>query len=181
MPTAYLIHGTSTRDADWFPWLEQAAGPEIKVVRLSLPNPYEPQQDEWNAAVDRQIPAKDGLTLIAHSLGCVTALRFVQRHQLKDVKLLLVAAFDKPLPTYPELDAFMQPKPNYEQILPKLSQSTVITALDDPIAPWDFAADVARQLYAKLITRKHGGHFLASDGYEQFPLVLKELKQMTKA
>ena len=27
MKKAYLIHGTSTRDDDWFPWLEKAARP----------------------------------------------------------------------------------------------------------------------------------------------------------
>ena len=29
---AYLIHGTSTKDDDWFPWLEKAAKPEIYLT-----------------------------------------------------------------------------------------------------------------------------------------------------
>lgn len=43
---AYLIHGTSTRDDDWFPWLEGAAAPEIKLDRIFLPNPFSPQANE---------------------------------------------------------------------------------------------------------------------------------------
>lgn len=105
---AYLIHGTSTKDDDWFPWLEKAAAPEIKVDRLDLPNPFDPDQQQWNQAVDAQIPVEDGITIIAHSLGCVTALRYVERHQIKDVKLILVGAFVDNLPAYPKLNNFMQ-------------------------------------------------------------------------
>lgn len=44
MKKAYLIHGTSTRDDDWFPWLEKAARPAIELDRLWLPDPFAPQQ-----------------------------------------------------------------------------------------------------------------------------------------
>ncbi|RVU70339.1 MULTISPECIES: alpha/beta hydrolase [Lactobacillus] len=173
---AYLIHGTSTKDDDWFPWLEQAAAPEIKVNRLDLPNPFNPEQNEWNQAVDAQIPVEDGITIIAHSLGCVTALRYVERHQIKDVNLILVGAFVDPLSAYPELNNFMNPAPDLSKIKSKISHATVITAVNDPIAPYKMAVKVANELGAKLIVRENGGHFLSSDGYTEFPLVLKELK-----
>lgn len=178
MTTAYLIHGTSTKDDDWFPWLEQAAKPAIKVKRLSLPHPFNPVREEWDAAVDQQIPAQDGITIIAHSLGCVTALRFVERHQISNVNLILVGAFAEPLPTYPELNAFMDPQPDTANIKDKLAHATVITAQNDPIAPYQYAVAVANDINAKLILRPTGGHFLTSDGYQQFPLVLDELRNM---
>lgn len=180
MTNAYLIHGTSTRDDDWFPWLEKAAAPNIKLERIFLPSPFAPQAKEWNDAVDQQIPADNGLILVAHSLGCVTALRFVARHQLQDVRLLLVGAFDQGLPTYPELDSFMTPVPNYQQITPKVSRATVITAKDDPIVPFHDSVNVAHQLGAKLIVQPTGGHFLTSDGFSEFPLALKELQGLVK-
>ena len=40
MKKAYLIHGTSTRDDDWFPWLEKAARPAIELDHLWLPDPF---------------------------------------------------------------------------------------------------------------------------------------------
>ena len=98
MKKAYLIHGTSTRDDDWFPWLEQAAKPNIAVDRIMLPNPFAPDPQEWADAIDQQVPAQDGVILIAHSLGCISTLRFVERHDLHDARLLLVGAFDEPLP-----------------------------------------------------------------------------------
>lgn len=178
MTNAYLIHGTSTRDDDWFPWLEKAAAPAIKLDRIFLPNPFAPRTTEWDAAVDQQVPADDGLILVAHSLGCVTALRFVARHHLHDAHLLLVGAFDQGLPAYPELDEFMTPAPDYKKIKPKVSKATVITAKDDPIAPYHDSVNVAHRLGAKLIVQDTGGHFLTSDGFREFPLALKELHRL---
>lgn len=175
---AYLIHGTSTKNDDWFPWLEKAAAPAITVHRLTLPNPFNPNQSDWNQALDAQIPVNKGLTLIAHSLGCVTALRFVERQPVQQVKMILVGAFVNDLPAYPQLNAFMQPQPDFKKIKPKIAQATVITAVNDPIAPYQMAVQVAHQLGAKLIVRQTGGHFLSSDGYTEFPLVLKELRRM---
>lgn len=177
--SAYLIHGTSTKDDDWFPWLEKAAAPAIKVHRLDLPNPFNPDQEEWNQAVDSQVPAQDGLILIAHSLGCVTALRYVARHQINQVKLILVGAFVDDLPAYPDLNSFMTPQPDFNQIKNKITAATVITAVNDPIAPYKMAVKVAHQLGAKLIVKQKGGHFLSSDGYTKFPLVFQELKRMS--
>ena len=63
MKNAYLIHGTSTRDDDWFPWLEEEAKPTIALDRIWLPNPFNPQQAEWDQAVDDQIHTQDNLIL----------------------------------------------------------------------------------------------------------------------
>ncbi|MBD5806811.1 RBBP9/YdeN family alpha/beta hydrolase [Limosilactobacillus walteri] len=175
MTKAYLIHGTSTRDDDWFPWLAEAAKPSIEIDRLWLPNPYHPIQSEWDQAVDHQIEPHDGIILIAHSLGCITALRYLEHQQIKSVRLLLVGAFDKTLPNYPQLDEFMLPAPNYQQIISKISKATVITAKDDPIAPYKNSIEVANKIRAKLIVLENGGHFLSSDGFTNFPLALKEL------
>lgn len=101
MTKAYLIHGTSTRDDDWFPWLEEAVAPAIKLDRIWLPEPFNPSPIEWAQAIDQQVPAEDGVVLVAHSLGCISALRFIERHRINDARLLLVGAFDQPLPTYP--------------------------------------------------------------------------------
>lgn len=174
---AYLIHGTSSRDDDWFPWLEEAVAPTIKLDRIMLPNPYNPNQKAWDQAVDDQLPDQGEVTIVAHSLGCVTALRYVARHDVQ-ANLILVGAFDQNLPTYPELDDFMKAKPDYRQIKPKIKAATVIAAQNDPIAPYQYGVQVANRLGAKLIVQPTGGHFLTSDGYREFPLVKDELIKM---
>lgn len=180
MTKAYLIHGTSTRDDDWFPWLEQAAKPTIELDRLWLPEPFNPDPQEWANAIDQQLPAKDGLIIVAHSLGCISALHFLERHPIHDARLLLVGAFDQPLPSYPQLNSFVLPPLDYQQVAPKVSQATVITAKDDPIAPYQGSVAVAKHLGAKLIVQATGGHFLGPDGFTEFPLVAKELQRIAK-
>lgn len=174
---AYLIHGTSTRDDDWFPWLEKAASPAIKVDRLAMPEAFAPHFKTWQQFLDQQLPTTPGLTLVAHSLGCVTAIKFVQRHpELQDVNLVLVAPFDRPLPESPSLDEFVSQPVDYQQVAPRLHKSVVITAKNDWIAPFENAEQIAHGLEAKLIVNLMGGHYLAGDGFEKFPQVLKELK-----
>ena len=180
MKQVYLIHGTSTRDDDWFPWLEDAAKPTIKLDRLWLPDPFNPNPQAWDQAVDDQIPVADGITIVAHSLGCITALNFVARHQIKDVRLLLVGAFDRSLPLYPSLDGFTNLRPDYADLRTKVAKATVITAKNDSIAPYRQAITIASELGAKLICQEQGGHYLTSDGFHEFPLALKELERLSK-
>lgn len=178
MTKAYLIHGTSTRDDDWFPWLEKAVAPAISLDRIWLPEPFNPSPTEWARAIDQQVPAEDGVVLVAHSLGCISALRFIERHSLADARLLLVGAFDQPLLAYPQLAAFTTPALRYDQVAPKVSKATVIAAQDDPIAPFKGSARVAHALGAKFIAQATGGHFLSSDGFTTFPLAAKELQRI---
>lgn len=178
---AYLIHGTSTRDDDWFPWLEKAARPQIQVERLSLPTPFNPDPQQWQDACDSQIQPAPALTIVAHSLGCVTALRYVERHtELTGVRLLLVGAFAEKLPAYPELASFVQPALDCDKIQDRLAKATVICAQNDPIAPYQDGVAVAHGIGAKLIVQNTGGRFLTSDGYRSFPLALKELRQLVQ-
>lgn len=179
MAKAYLIHGTSTRDDDWFPWLEKAAKPGITVDRLAMPEPFAPHLATWQKFLDGQLPTEPGLTIVAHSLGCITAIKFVERHpELKDVNLVLVSPFDQPLENAEGLDEFVKEPVDYKQVAPRLHKATVITAKNDWIAPFENAEQIAHGLEAKLIVNYMGGHYLAGDGFKEFPQVLDELKRV---
>ena len=185
MPHAYLIHGTSTKDDDWFPWLEEQAAlcePSIGLTRLGLPDPYDPDPQRWQAAIDRQIPTDHDIVLVAHSLGCISAIRWVERHEdAHNIGLVLVGAFDRPLPAYPQLDRFVEPSVDYDKVDSKLTEPVVITSKDDPIAPMRGALSVAERLDAQAVLHATGGHFLASDGFTAFPTALAELQRSASA
>ena len=118
---------------------------------------------------------------MAHSLGCVTALRYLARHpEIKGANLVLVGAFVDPLPTYPSLDAYMAGELDLKDLQPQLHRATVIVAKDDYVAPYQLGVAVAKGLGAKLIVQDRGGHFLTSDGYEQFPLVLINISRKSR-
>lgn len=178
MKTAYLIHGTSLPTDDWFPWLKKMARQrlncQLKIV--ALPNPFAPVPAQWDAACDRAIHTTDNVVIVAHSLGCIEALRFIEKHALTHVRLILVSGFDQPIYTYPQLDDFADHSFNYARdILPKVTESTVITAKDDRVVPTAYTQELARHLQADLVVESRGGHFLGADGYTQLPIVLETL------
>ncbi len=72
----------------------------------------------------------------------------------------------------------MKPAIDLKKLQDKVSQAVVITAQNDPIAPYQYSVAVANQLGAKLILRPTSGNFLTADGFREFPLVKTELEKM---
>ncbi len=183
MPISFTARPPRTTTGS--PWLEKAAGqsdPVIGLTRLDLPDPFRPDPQQWADSIDRQIAADHDIVLVAHSLGCIAAIRWVERHEhARNIGLVLVGAFDRPLPRYSALDPFVEPPVDYTKVDGKLTDPVVITAKDDPIAPMRGALGVADRLGAHAILHATGGHFLASDGFTSFPTVLDELRSTARA
>ena len=59
-------------------------------------------------------------------------------------------------------------------------QRVVIGALDDPIVPYTYTDSLAKSLDAKMVTVAKGGHFMGSDGFTEFPLLLDELSILNR-
>jgi predicted alpha/beta hydrolase family esterase len=49
---------------------------------------------------------------------------------------------------------------------------------DDSIVPYKQTEDLGRLLQAKFFAFERSGHFLASDGFNQLPIVYEELQNM---
>lgn len=56
----------------------------------------------------------------------------------------------------------------------------VIAALDDHIIPHQYSDILAKDLQADYIRLQQGGHFLAREGWLEFPLVLEKIKSYFK-
>lgn len=80
MKRAVIVHGWSdSPEGSWFPWLKhelEAAGYSVTVP--AMPDPDEPKIKEWIAALREAIGEPDvALTLVGHSVGCQTILRYL--------------------------------------------------------------------------------------------------------
>jgi len=53
-----------------------------------------------------------------------------------------------------------------------------ITATDDDIVPTEATQKLAKTLDAKLIILSSGKHFIARDGYTDFPILLNEIHKL---
>ncbi|MTD38709.1 serine hydrolase family protein [Erwinia sp. CPCC 100877] len=175
----FLIHGyTASPAANWFPWLKEEVKKQFnqEMTVLKMPNPAAPEPEKWDAFCDSQIVHADGITIIGHSLGCIEALRFVDQHELNDVRLILVSGFDETTAWLPQLAAFTEKPLNYSKILPKIKQAVVISALDDDIIPYHYSETLARHLHCKFVLMPTGKHFIDRDHVLTLPIVLEELK-----
>ncbi|WP_440224207.1 RBBP9/YdeN family alpha/beta hydrolase [Dokdonella sp. MW10] len=175
-----IVHGYAASPSDhWFAWLErelEARGAEVSIV--SLPSPSEPKPGEWQHAIETQVPVLDADTwFVAHSLGSIAVLRFLAS-QGRDTTIggyALVSGFNERLPLLPQLDDFIVADLDHARLAGVTPTRIVIAARDDAIVPFAASERLAASLDARFIAVERGGHFLGSDGFTTFPLILIEL------
>lgn len=172
----YIIHGYgASPSSHWFPWLKKKLSEKgITADVLRMPNAKSPDLDRWLNHLSLDV---DGLSrdtyFVAHSLGCVTLLNYLQQMNASPQigGFILVSGFAKPLPSLPVLDAFTRQPLNGHKIMLSAKKRVVISAKDDPVVPFSFSKELARQIQADFHETESGGHFLESNGFITFPLV----------
>jgi len=178
----YIVHGYSASPSDhWFSWLKKEMEKKGAIVSIvNLPSPDNPEPNEWQQALEAQISSLDRNTyFVAHSLGSIALLKFFEGAQDTTAigGYILVSGFNNSLPILPQLDSFNKPSIAYDKLVHMTDNRTVISAIDDSIVPHALSKELADSLDAKFIPLERGGHFLESDGFTEFPLVLDELEK----
>lgn len=178
-----IIHGyRATPGNHWFPWLKDkltAIGVDVEII--AMPTPQTPKLDEWLNQLAQSAKDMDSDTyFVAHSLGCITLLRFLLRQNSSQPigGLVLVSGFAQSLPTLPILDEFVEQPLDYHQLIQRASQCAGIAAKDDPIVPFAFSKELMEQLKADFFEVDKGGHFLEGDGFTALPIVFDVLVDM---
>lgn len=174
----FVVHGYQASPGEhWFPWLKSRfTTAQDSVTVLELPTPNEPAESGWTAELHRAIGRPTGDTVIvAHSLGCITALRYLASLEpgwsLRG--LILVAGFAEPVASLPLLDPFTADNGFVDELL--VTRCTVIRSDNDTVVDPAATARLAARLHATLITIPGGGHFGSADGYQRFPELQQEL------
>jgi uncharacterized protein len=177
----YIVHGYSALPSDhWFPWLRdnlEQRGAAVSIV--DLPSPDNPQPDEWQEALENQVSVLDRETyFVTHSLGSITLLRYLESITSNERigGYILVSGFNGSLPNLRQLDSFQRIGIDYERLVQITGNRVVIAALDDASVPHAFTEKLAKSLDANFISVERGGHFLDSDGFTEFPLLLNEFE-----
>lgn len=179
----YILHGyTASSQAEWFPWLKNKlieVGATVTV--FDMPNPNAPVPEEWDAYLSNTIVECDENTFfVGHSLGCIALLRYLEKQAVtaKIGGIILVSGFLKPVPTLPMLDSFLRQELKILQLVEMIKQRLVISSPKDWIVDYQYSCELAKQMEARLITVENGGHFIAQEGFTEFPLVYDELCKM---
>jgi len=179
-----LIHGlAATKKSNWFPWIETQVKHNLglSLQSISLPHSKIPNRDKWLGSLNKEILCPDENTFfIAHSLGCITLLKYIEG--LPDTivvgGVILISAFDESLPLIPLINSFVERKPIYGRIIPKVRNIKVIGSTNDIIVPIKYTKKVAAQLHASVTEIQRAGHFTTQDGYTSFPELYSILVKM---
>jgi len=178
----HIVHGFNASPAEhWFPWLKlqlESKGHTASV--LDLPSSHAPEPQAWVEAMQDQVRTLDKDTyFVSHSLGGIALLRFLERAGIDHAigGFVLVSGFNAPLSVLPQLDAFAKPDLDVRKLARIATHRTVIASLDDAGVPHTLSETLAKALEARYVTVEQGGHFLGSEGFTEFPLMLSELER----
>lgn len=180
MKKAVIIHGYEGSPKDcWLPWLADKLKKEGFDVEVpSMPNPNGPHIEAWVGTIDLLLskPGKDTF-LIGHSLGCITALRYVQSLSPKSRigGMVLVGGFIESI-NISQIDEFTQESLNLKKIKSICPKITMITSDNDEEIPLEQSRNMASKLGAKLIVEKGKGHFDDYAKVFELPSALNAIK-----
>ena len=182
-PQVYVIHGYLASPSDhWFPWLKKTMEEkQVSVEVLALPDSSAPVSGAWHQTLMEGIEVLDENTyLIAHSLGCATLLRYLEAALGKKSigGIILVSGFVSSMSSRPQFDAFVDRVFDFNKVIDATPQRAVIASRQDDIVPYDYSEQLAMSLDASLHSIDGAGHFLGSDGYDEFPQLLDVLQTM---
>jgi predicted alpha/beta hydrolase family esterase len=177
---AWIIHGYGASPEDhWFGWLAERLNADgILTTIPALPNPQDPDPAQWTDAVRAHLGALDeNSTIVAHSLGCLTVLRYLRSlpGPWRLGTLVLVAGFVDPLPGLPELNSYIGDGCEVEGLSDHIGRLTIIRSDADPYVPSGHTDRLAKLLGASAEVVPGAGHFLASDGVTSLHQVLEAI------
>ncbi len=178
---AVILHGyTASPSHHWFGWLAESLEEEgIATLVPELPDSCSPDPAAWHAAALDAIGTPDeGLLVVAHSLGCVTALRALGSfgNSSGDAGwrlggLVLVSPFETRVAGLPELDPFVTEPIDLTAIIGACPLRAVICSDNDTRVSTSLSWAVASRLEADLQTVRRAGHFRGDDGFTELPEV----------
>ncbi len=181
---AVLVHGwRGWPENAWFPWLRmQLEARGWTVIVPALPNPMVPERTAWVAAVEMAIQSViDGgvpaskITLVGHSLGCLTILRALERHEGKPfANVVLVSGFGRNFGAFGLGPWFDHPL-KFDLIRATSKRWGVLHGEGDVIVPVQEGKWLADQLGVPVTRTEWPGHFMHEEGVTQLPEVLDAL------
>lgn len=148
------------------------------IVRVNQHNWTHPEKQTWVEKLNATISENDEpVILIAHSLGCITAVHWADQFDAENiVAALLVAPADVEKSCSEKLKSFA-PLPKKALPFP----SIVVASTDDPYADIFRAAEMANAWESELVNIGKAGHINASSGIGPWEQGLDILRWLEKS
>lgn len=109
----------------------------------------------------------------------MTILNFLEQNKIKNVGgLVCVSGFIGYLPSLPELDEYIGHSKKHFLIANNIGIKHMYISDNDSYVPSEFSITLAKQLGFTYNVIPNSGHFLAQDGYSEFPELVSLIKQI---
>ena len=164
-PSVLVLPGYGDSGPEHWQSLWEAADPRFR--RVAQRDWLEPTLDDWLAELDRAVSGcLTPPVLVAHSLGCVLAVHWVQRTGRAAAGALLVAPADA--------DALAENLEAVESFRPvpliRLPFPSIVVASDDDLySPRARAEDFARAWGSRFVGLSGVGHINSDSGLGEWP------------
>ncbi|EXS02462.1 serine hydrolase family protein [Acinetobacter sp. 225588] len=182
MRQIFVLHGYSASiDDHWFQDLKHQIEDEHTTVTLiPFPDSEHPDVDAWQKVLDQQIPKVDEDTyFVAHSLGVITLLHFLQKHDYQNIGgMILVSGFSGLISDSSVLNIYITKSKVDTDYFKDTKKKLVYLSDNDDLVPPKLTIELAKEIDAPYITVPNGGDFFGREGYTAFPQVVNSLKEM---
>ncbi len=182
MKKVFLIHGfEGTPNGGWRPYLmSELAKDEICVFSLLMPNPNQPKQSAWLKELHKYIKKniEDEIVLVGHSLGGTTILRYLEKHNPKNIIGSVIVSASCRLNKNKKISGFLDKKFEWLKIKERAGKIFVIHGDDDSLVPLVEGEEISSNLGGELIVIPNGKHLNGSAGFITLPEALNAIKKI---
>lgn len=181
-----IIHGyEGSNQGNWLPWLKKELESLGEIVDSpDFPNAGNPESEEWtsffkNIWHPEMVPTEPTFrTIIGHSLGGTAVLRALELDWAQPVDLAILIASTSHKAHPPQLENFFNEPHDFRKIQKNCKKFILIFSDNDPYIPEETGPYLQHQLgdNASLFMLHDAKHFMARDGFKEFPLLLEMIK-----
>lgn len=167
-----LVHGyNASPEHNFWPWLQKELTDRgHEVIAPQMPNPSEPNCQEWVDAIDASIKYPAGDTVfIAHSLGCVALLHYLEQADMSGTPKSVILVSPIYYVGAERFNSFFVPPIDFDTVMWKGQEFAIVHAKDDDVVPFDHALKYEKKLQGQLKALTEGRHFVDA---KELPLIL---------
>ncbi|MFQ5493613.1 MAG: RBBP9/YdeN family alpha/beta hydrolase [Candidatus Dojkabacteria bacterium] len=181
--TLLILHGINGQAGNfWQQWLAKELSESVRIIMPNLPNPKNPDRQEWIAAIKNETAGEDlsGLVVVGHSLGVPAGLDFVEtlNPNQRILGFISVAGFYKPYGLELNEEYLAAKTIDIIKVRKAIQNRAVIRSKNDPYVSQEALGELARGLQANDYVIRDGKHFQHGKYISTFPLVKFLVEQM---
>lgn len=171
-----IVYGyEGSGEGHWQRWLTAELSARGKTVAFpELPQPLEPQKDEWVAALAELVASsRTPVSFICHSLGCWAVDHLLAQHGADGVGRALLVAPPSPHLIFEAVDSFLPPPRRQDAWAPIAARSLLVGSDNDDFTSQEEFEEIAARLGVGFQLLPGAGHINLASGFGPWPFALQ--------